>query len=112
MEISRASKSDIGKLALLQRRYMELHANIDDYFTFEEDMTERWIKYMEDFIEGDDNLALVASEGEKIIDYMTGSIKERTPIYKEKRVGIIGDVFVVPEKLEEKGLVEIQGVRS
>jgi GNAT superfamily N-acetyltransferase len=98
MEISRASKSDIGKLALLQRRYMEHHANIDDYFTFEEDMTGEWIKYVEKFIECDDNLVLVALEGEKIIGYMTGSIKERTPIYKEKRVGIIGDVFVVPEK--------------
>jgi GNAT superfamily N-acetyltransferase len=96
MNIVRASEKDLAELATLQRMYMEHHAKLDDYFTVEEDATARWIDYMRKSIEEKGNIVLVAFENNKIIGYMTASICSRPPVYKIKKVGLIGDSFVLP----------------
>ena len=104
MRIIRASERHITELATLQKMYMEYHAKLDDYFTFEEDAGVRWIEYMKKFLKEKNNIVLIAVEKQAIIGYMTASIYTRRPIYKIKKVGLIGDNFVLP-KYRRKGVL-------
>ena len=97
MRIIRASEGHIPELATLQKMYMEHHAKLDDYFTFEDDASARWIKYMNKFLKEKNNIVLIAIEKKAIIGYMTASTYTRRPIYKISKVGLIGDNFVLPE---------------
>jgi GNAT superfamily N-acetyltransferase len=97
MKIIRASEKHLAELAVLQRMYMEHHARLDDYFTFEEDISAIWIDHMKKFLRQKNNIVLAAVEDEKIIGYMTASIATRPPIYKTKKIGLIGDNFVLPQ---------------
>lgn len=97
MNIVRVSKEHLKELAGLQKKYMEYHVEIDEYFAFKENLSQLWVKFMEDFIESEDEIALMAIEDKKIIGYMTGNIMKRAPIYKIEKVGLIGDAFVLPE---------------
>jgi GNAT superfamily N-acetyltransferase len=103
MRIIRASEGYITELATLQKMYMEHHAQLDDYFTFEDDASARWIEYMKKFLKEKNNMVLIAVEKQVIIGYMTASIYTRRPIYKIRKVGLIGDNFVLP-KYRRKGV--------
>jgi GNAT superfamily N-acetyltransferase len=83
--------------------YMEHHAKLDDYFKFEDDASARWMKYMKEFLKEKNNIVLIAVEKQAIIGYMTASIYTRRPIYKIRKVGLIGDNFVLP-KYRRKGV--------
>jgi len=96
MRIIRAAEKHLTELAHLQKMYMEHHAKIDDYFTFEDEASTRWIEYMKKFLKENNNIALIAVEKQTFIGYMTASIYTRRPIYKIKKVGLIGDNFVLP----------------
>jgi hypothetical protein len=96
MIIIRAAENQLAELAPLQKMYMEHHAKLDDYFTFEEYAGTRWINYMKKFLKENNNIALIALEKQTFIGYMTASIYTRRPIYKIKKVGLIGDNFVLP----------------
>lgn len=95
MRIVYASEKDLMELAPLQKMYMEHHAKLDDYFMFEEGVSARWVEYMSKFIKEKKNILLVAIEDNTIVGYMTASIYSRRPIYKIKKVGLIGDNFVL-----------------
>lgn len=97
MKIMRASEKQLGELAELERMYMQCHANFDSYFAFDENLTTRWISYMKEFLSREDAVVLTAVENGRIIGYSTASIISRAPIYKMKRVGLVGDNFVLPE---------------
>ena len=77
--------------------YMEHHAKLDDYFTFEDEASARWIDYMKKFLKEKNSIVLIAVEKQAIIGYMTASIYTRRPIYKIRKVSLIGDNFVLPE---------------
>ncbi|MGD0028338.1 MAG: GNAT family N-acetyltransferase [Candidatus Bathyarchaeia archaeon] len=96
MKIIRAAEKHLTELAALQKMYMEHHAKLDDYFTFEEDASTLWIEYMKKFLKEKNNIALIALEKQTFIGYMTASIYTRRPIYKIRKVGLTGDNFVLP----------------
>jgi len=103
MRIIRASEGHITELATLQKMYMEYHAKLDYYFTFEDDASARWIEYMKKFLKEKNNIVLIAVEKHAIIGYITASVYTRRPIYKIRKVGLIGDNFVLP-KYRRKGV--------
>jgi len=97
MNVVKASKENLKELAGLQKKYMQYHAELDEYFVLKENISRLWIKYMKNLIEDEDNIVFMAVEDGKIIGYMTGNVVGRAPIYKIERVGRIGDAFVLPE---------------
>lgn len=103
MHIVKASKEHLKQLAVLQKKYMEYHAEIDKYFAIKKNISQMWIKHAENLLEGEDHIILMTVEDDKIVGYMTGSIWKRPPIYKIDRVGRIGDAFVLPE-FRRKGI--------
>jgi GNAT superfamily N-acetyltransferase len=97
MKIVKASKKNLVELSKLQKKYMEHHRRIDDYFAFIEDVSRLWIEYAEKVIEDKEHVAYCAVVEGKIVGYMIARIELRPPIYKTVRVGLIGDAYVFPE---------------
>jgi hypothetical protein len=60
MRIIGASEGHIAELATLQKMYMEHHAKLDDYFTFEDDASAHWVEYMRKFLKEKNNIVLIA----------------------------------------------------
>jgi GNAT superfamily N-acetyltransferase len=77
--------------------YMEHHAKLDDYFMPEENSSAIWANFMRKFLKEKHNVAVAAVENSRIIGYMTASVHTRRPIYKIRKVGLIGDNFVLPQ---------------
>jgi len=103
MDIVKAAKEHLKELMSLQRKYMEHHVKVDEYFAFKENMGQLWMEHMEEFIESEDKIVFIAVENSQIVGYMTGSIVKRAPIYRVEKVGRIGDAFVLPE-FRRKGI--------
>ena len=97
MKIVKASEEQLIELAGLQRRYMEYHEQIDEYFAFKDGISELWIEYMKEVIKDENQIAFCALVENRIVGYITARTTERPPIYRIGRVGLIGDAFVLPE---------------
>lgn len=97
MEIIKASEEDLSELAGLFERYMEYHRRIDGYFSCKKNISELWTKYIKNVLQDENQIVCCAVIGEKIAGYMTAKIRNRAPVYKTDRVGLIGDAYVLPE---------------
>ena len=97
MRVILVSERNLKKLAELQRMYMEHHAKLDDYFMPEEDASAKWVDFMREFLKEKHNIAVAAVENDTFVGYMTASVYSRRPIYKIRKVGLIGDNYVLPQ---------------
>jgi len=97
MKIIRASEKHIEELADLERKYMEYHRELDNYFVFKKNISELFKEHTKRVLRDKDQLVLLATMKNKIIGYVTARITQRPPIYEIDRIGVIGDTFVLPE---------------
>lgn len=97
MEIIKASTEDLNELGSLFERYMEYHRQIDGYFSCKENISGLWKEHVKNILQDESQIVCCAVVGGKIAGYMTAEIRNRAPVYKIERVGLIGDAYVLPE---------------
>ena len=101
LTIRKSEAKDISTISEMARQMADYHRSLDSYYknsaaykTLEEDLASE--------LEDKDSGMLVAEEGGKIIGYFRGMI-EPAPMYlSPKKIGVVYDLFVLPEFRREK----------
>jgi GNAT superfamily N-acetyltransferase len=107
LEIFKASEEDLNELTGLFRRYMEYHRQIDEYFSCKRNASELWTKYMKGVLQDENQIVCCAVTDGKIVGYITGKIRNRAPVYRIEKVGLIGDAYVLPEHRRKKVFTQL-----
>jgi len=81
------------------------HERLSDGFSLTLDGKRRWSMYLrEKFAEISTKLVVAEEEGE-IVGFMLCMLEPNIPVYKERKIGVISDVFV-KEQRRRKGLAK------
>lgn len=96
MEIRNAEDRDIKPVAKLQMRLMEEHVQAGERsLAIAPGASGKWVRYIRKMVRGGRSVLLVA-EDSGVIGYVFGYIKDQPPIFREKYVGYISDMYVLP----------------
>jgi ribosomal protein S18 acetylase RimI-like enzyme len=81
------------------------HEEISDQFALAWDSKRRWANYLEQKFSEISTKLIVAEENGKIVGFMLCLLSPNIPVYKERKVGVISDVYVL-EKRRRKGVAK------
>ena len=76
---------------------MDFHGELDSRFALEENASERFTSYLEQCLVRPDHVIFVATQDEKVIGYILGSVMENLEVFKVQRYGFVGDLSVHPD---------------
>ncbi len=96
VSIRRAAKEDVAAVADLVVRLKRLNNEFDPLFNVVNDARERAERYVSDSLGAKSALLIVATQGEKVIAFLRGEIRERL-FYDPHMEGHITDMYVLPE---------------
>jgi len=105
IKIEEAKRKDMDSILELNKGLTDFHRKIDKYYKPGKENV-RWVRkwLLKDF--GKRNFKiLVAKDGNKIIGYFTGEIGKPAPYAKPRKIGKIGQVFIL-EKYRRKSIGE------
>ena len=83
----------------------EHHARLSDRFSLALDGKRRWSRYLREKFSEISTKLVVAEENGRIVGFMLCLLEPNTPVYKEKKIGVISDVYVKEER-RRKGLAK------
>lgn len=94
--IREARIEDLGTVVDLWEQMIEHHSRLSAHFTLAEDGRDKFSKYLaKKFSEKSTKLMVAEHDGE-VIGFMLGLLSPNTSVFKERTLGIISDVYVVP----------------
>ena len=105
MRILIAEDEHIPEIIEIWTEFMDYNANIDAYDTRSEDGQTYMERYLEDTINSDDILLLVALEDNHTVAYSICTINNRLPVFRNKVYGFITDL-AIRESYQRKGIGE------
>ncbi|MBI5393396.1 GNAT family N-acetyltransferase [Candidatus Woesearchaeota archaeon] len=105
MIIKKAKINDIPIIVRLWYEFMNEHnkiiisenSELKDFEIKEERMQDNYEEFLRTHIESFDGTVFIALENEEIIGYILIFIKDEIPIYKNKKIGYISDLYVKKE---------------
>lgn len=120
MIIKKANSEDIPKIVDLWLEFMKEHDKIiinensllKEYEIKDENMGDSYSEFLKTHIESEEGVVFTAEENGEIIGYALIFIKDEIPIYKNKKIGIISDLYVkkdfrnhgISSKLKDKSI--------
>jgi len=81
------------------------HERLADDFKLAWDSRRKWAKYLKKKYSEISTRLIVASEDGKVVGFMLCLLSPNVPIYKERKIGVISDVFVNEER-RRKGVMK------
>jgi ribosomal protein S18 acetylase RimI-like enzyme len=100
-----AREDDLEGVDDLWEQLAKHHEGLSDKFSLALDSKKRWSKYLrEKFAEISTKLIVAEEEGE-MVAFMLCLLEPNTPVYKERKIGVISDVYVKQER-RRKGLAK------
>jgi ribosomal protein S18 acetylase RimI-like enzyme len=81
------------------------HERLADDFKLAWDSRRKWAKYLKKKYSEISTKLIVASEDGKVVGFMLCLLSPNVPIYKERKIGVISDVFVNEER-RRKGVMK------
>ena len=94
IEIRDARIGDLGAVVDLWDLLIDHHRNMSAYFAPARDSREKWSMYLAKKFSEKSTKLLVADEGGEIVGFMLCLLTPNKPIFKDKSVGVISDVYV------------------
>ena len=98
MEIVKAKVEHADGIVDLWVGLMDYHWELNPFHKLREGATKNWGKYLENMMEREDAIVLVALDGnERPVGYIIGNVKEYPPIFWLENYGFISDMFISDE---------------
>ncbi|MEM4081456.1 MAG: GNAT family N-acetyltransferase [Pyrobaculum sp.] len=94
--IRAATKDDLEAAANLVVRLKRLNAEFDPLLQVAPDIEQAARKYLEEAIESENSILLVAVEGSKVVGLLKGDVEDRV-FYRPKYAGVIREFYILPE---------------
>jgi ribosomal protein S18 acetylase RimI-like enzyme len=100
-----AREDDLEAVDGLWEQLARHHEQLSDVFSLGSDSKKKWSKYLrEKFAEISTKLIVAEEEGE-IVAFMLCLLEPNIPVYRERKIGVISDVYVKQER-RRKGLAK------
>jgi ribosomal protein S18 acetylase RimI-like enzyme len=100
-----AREDDLEAVDGLWEQLARHHEQLSDRFSLSSDSKKKWSKYLrEKFAEISTKLIVAEEEGD-IVAFMLCLLEPNTPVYRERKIGVISDVYVKQER-RRKGLAK------
>jgi len=106
IEVRDANKGDLREVTSLWRQLAELHSNLSDHFALSWDSRLRWSKYLSSKFKELSTKLIVAEENGKLVGFMLCLLAPNTPVFAERKIGVISDAYVLPER-RMKGVTKL-----
>ncbi len=98
IEVRDATKHDLRAVTNLWTELAEYHSKLSDTFALAWDSRLRWSRYLASRFKEISTKLVVAEENGKIVGFMFCLLTPNTPIYAERKIGVISDAYVLPER--------------
>lgn len=98
IEVRDATKRDLREVGALWQELAEHHSRLSDHFALAWDSRIRWSRYLSAKFGEISTKLVVAEEDGKLVGFMLCFLSPNAPIYAEKKIGVISDVYVLPER--------------
>jgi ribosomal protein S18 acetylase RimI-like enzyme len=105
IDIRDATADDIRPVVDLWGMLARHHEDISNDFTLAWNGKRKWAKYLEDKFDEISTKLIVAEEDGKVVGFMLCLLAPNTPVFKERKIGVISDVFVL-EQRRRKGVAK------
>jgi ribosomal protein S18 acetylase RimI-like enzyme len=105
IEIRDARIEDLGAVVDLWDLLVDHHSTMSPYFVPARDSREKWSKYLAKKFSEKSTKLLVAEEGGDIVGFMLCLLTPNKPIFRDKTVGVISDVYV-SENRRNRGVMK------
>ena len=96
--IREGTKDDLDEVVDLWVMLARHHEEISDDFTLAWDGKRKWAKYLRAKFAEISTKLIVAEESGKIVGFMLCLLSPNVPVFKERKVGVISDVYVLEER--------------
>ncbi|HIJ16991.1 MAG TPA: GNAT family N-acetyltransferase [Thermoplasmata archaeon] len=97
MEIREARIGDLGDVIDLWEMMIEHHTRLSPHFTLSEDGKEKYSKYLARKFSEKSTKLLVAVQNGRMVGFMLCLLAPNAPVFKERTIGVVSDVYVRPE---------------
>ena len=94
--IREAGKTDLDAVVGLWGELIRYHVDRGDALEFVENAEEHWREWAAGHMRSQDSAVLVAEAEGGAVGMALGMIRERAPLFADKRYGLIADLYVVP----------------
>ena len=105
IEIREARIDDLGEIVELWQQMIDHHTRLSPHFTLSEDGRDRYSKYLARKFSEKSTKLLVASQGGKLVGFMLCLLSPNVPVFRERTIGVVSDVYVEPS-LRKKGVTK------
>jgi ribosomal protein S18 acetylase RimI-like enzyme len=100
-----AREDDLEGVSDLWEQLAGHHEMLCEDFALAPDSKKRWSKYLREKFDEISTKLIVAEEDGKIVAFMLCLLEPNYPIFKERKIGVISDVYVKEER-RRKGLAK------
>ncbi len=100
-----AREDDLDAVEDLWHQLAKHHEELSDSFSLAPDAVKRWSKYLRDKFPQLSTKLIVAEEDEKLVAFMLCLLEPNYPIFRERKIGVISDVYVKQDR-RRKGLAK------
>jgi L-amino acid N-acyltransferase YncA len=98
IEVRDATKKDLKAVTSLWTELAEYHSKLSDDFALAWDSRLRWSRYLASKFKEISTKLVVAEEDGKLVGFMLCLLSPNTPVYAERKIGVVSDVYVLPER--------------
>lgn len=103
IEVREGTEDDLDEVIELWEMLARHHEQISDEFTLAWDGKRKWSRYLKAKFDEISTKLIVAEEDGKIVGFLLCLLSPNVPVFKERKVGVISDVFVLEER-RRKGI--------
>ncbi len=100
-----AREDDLDGVSDLWEQLAGHHEMLSEDFALTSDSKRKWSKYLRDRFREISTKLIVAEEDGQIVAFMLCLLQPNYPIFKDKKIGVISDVYVKQER-RRKGLAK------
>lgn len=98
ISIRDATEEDLPEVVDLWGMLAKHHESLSDNFALAWDSKRRWAEYLERRFAEISTKLIVAEEKGRLVGFMLCFLSPNTPIFKERKIGVISDVYVQEER--------------
>lgn len=96
VEIREARIGDLGRVVDLWQEMADHHSRLSDHFMVSEDGKDRYSKYLARKFSEKSTKLVVATSSDEVVGFMLCMLSPNVPVFKEKTIGLVSDVYVLP----------------
>ncbi|MEW5748690.1 MAG: GNAT family N-acetyltransferase [Candidatus Thermoplasmatota archaeon] len=103
IEVREARPEDLPGVVGLWEQMIEHHTRLSHHFTLSRDGVRRFSKYLASKYSERSTKLLVATQDGRLVGFMLCLLSPNAPVFKERTLGVVSDVYVAPE-LRKRGV--------